>query len=148
MSKNRTNSISYNETPRENSLWKEGKEQYKKFMNIKLKRMTSALSFIFGILLTAVIVLPVVWVIFEIIEIYWYNINTVYIFLILCWVLFMFCNGLSNYITIKIVKAVETDMTDIQSIDDKAVFFYQSLNFGFGLFILLVLVFFFIGAMS
>lgn len=140
------NSIT-NEKPRQKNLWRTGKDEYKKFMSIKLKKSTSLLSFIFGILLTAIVVLPVVWFVFEIIEIYWYNINTVYTFLILSWVLFMFCNGLSNYITIKIVKSVETDMTDIQALDDKAIFFYQTLNFGFGIFILIILVFFFIGAM-
>ena len=55
-------------------------------------------------------------------------------------------NGLSNYITIKIVKAVEKDMDDVQAIDDKAVFFYQTLNIGFGLFILAIIAFFFVNS--
>lgn len=135
-----------NQNSKPRGLWRTGKDEFKKFMDIKLKKKTSTLSYLFGILLTALPIFPIVWFIFEIIEIYWYNVNTVYIFLILSWVLFMFCNGLSNYITIKIVKAVEKDMDDVQAIDDKAVFFYQTLNIGFGLFILAIIAFFFVNS--
>lgn len=130
------------------SLWKYGKKEFKRFMNIKLKRKTSTLSFLYGILLTAIPLLPIAWILFELVEIFWFEPSTVYIFLTIAWVLFMFANGLSNYLTIKLVKVKEKDMTDIQSINDKAVFFYQSLNIGFGIFILCVLVFFLVMAMQ
>lgn len=132
---------------KQSSLWTYGKKEYKKFMNIKLKRKTSTLSFLYGILLTAIPLLPLAWLLFEIIEIKWYNPNTVYIFLSIAWVMFMFANGLSNYITVKIVKSYEKEMDNVQQINEKAIFFYQSLNIGFGIFILFVLIFILVEAL-
>lgn len=129
-------------------LWTFGKKEYKRFMNIKIKRKTSILSFLYGILLTAIPILPIAWFLFELVEIFWFQPSTVYIFLTIVWVLFMFANGLSNYLTIRILKVKEKDMSDLQSINDKAVFFYQSLNIGFGIFILAILVFFLVEAMQ
>ncbi|CCY07636.1 MAG: hypothetical protein MRZ09_00760 [Coprobacillus sp.] len=129
-------------------LWTFGKKEYKRFMNIKIKRKTSILSFLYGILLTAIPILPIAWFLFELVEIFWFQPSTVYIFLTIAWVLFMFANGLSNYLTIRILKVKEKDMSDLQSINDKAVFFYQSLNIGFGIFILAILVFFLVEAMQ
>ncbi len=129
-------------------LWTFGKKEYKRFMNIKIKRKTSILSFLYGILLTAIPILPIAWFLFELVEIFWFQPSTVYIFLTIAWVLFMFANGLSNYFTIRILKVKEKDMSDLQSINDKAVFFYQSLNIGFGIFILAILVFFLVEAMQ
>lgn len=129
-------------------LWTFGKKEYKRFMNIKIKRKTSILSFLYGILLTAIPILPIAWFLFELVEIFWFQPSTIYIFLTIAWVLFMFANGLSNYLTIRILKVKEKDMSDLQSINDKAVFFYQSLNIGFGIFILAILVFFLVEAMQ
>ena len=129
-------------------LWTFGKKEYKRFMNIKIKRKTSIRSFLYGILLTAIPILPIAWFLFELVEIFWFQPSTVYIFLTIAWVLFMFANGLSNYLTIRILKVKEKDMSDLQSINDKAVFFYQSLNIGFGIFILAILVFFLVEAMQ
>ena len=129
-------------------LWTFGKKEYKRFMNIKIKRKTSILSFLYGILLTAIPILPIAWFLFELVEIFWFQPSTDYIFLTIAWVLFMFANGLSNYLTIRILKVKEKDMSDLQSINDKAVFFYQSLNIGFGIFILAILVFFLVEAMQ
>lgn len=123
------------------SLWSTGKSEFKKFMKIKFKKSTSNKAFIWGIVLTAIPVLPLAWTLFEIIEVYWYNPNTVYLFLAIAWALFMFCNGLSNYITIRMLKKYEPDMVDLQMIKDKAVFFYQTLNPGFGIFIFIIFVF-------
>ena len=136
------------DSQRTKGLWRTGKDEFKKFMKIKFKKSTNFVSYMFGILLTALPIFPIVWFIFELVEVYWYNIDVVYIFLLSAWVLFMFCNGLSNYITIKILKAYEKDMDDLQAIDDKAIFFYQTLNIGFGIFILIIIAFFFVSAMS
>lgn len=136
------------DTQRTKGLWRTGKDEFKKFMKIKFKKSTNFISNIFGMIFTAIPIFPIVWLMFEIVEVYWYNIDAVYIFLLTAWVLFMFCNGLSNYITIKILKAYEKDMDDLQAIDDKAIFFYQTLNIGFGVFILIIIAFFFVSAMS
>lgn len=129
------------------SLWSYGKSEFKRFMGIKLKRKTNIVSFLMGILFTAIPILPLGWVLFELVEVFWFNPSVVYIFLTIAWVLFMFANGLSNYITVRIVKESEKDMDDIQTIDEKAIFFYQSLNIGFGIFILIILIFFLVEAM-
>ena len=97
------------DSQRTKGLWRTGKDEFKKFMKIKFKKSTNFVSYMFGILLTALPIFPIVWFIFELVEVYWYNIDVVYIFLLSAWVLFMFCNGLSNYITIKILKAYEKD---------------------------------------
>ena len=61
-------------------LWSIGKTEYKRFMNIKFKKSTSTKAFLWGILFTAIPVLPLAWTLFEVIEVYWYNPNTVYLF--------------------------------------------------------------------
>ncbi|MBO4667703.1 MAG: hypothetical protein J5666_06250, partial [Bacilli bacterium] len=70
--------------------------------------------------------------------------RTLILFLAIAWGLLMIANGLSNYITIRIIKAYNKDLTDIQSLDDKAMWFYHTLNPGFGFFILLVMIFFWV----
>ena len=131
-------------TKKEKSLWRVGKDDYKKFMSIRLSRKTNILSFLLGILFTAIIILPYTFLIFQIVELFWFSRQTLILFLSIAWGLIMIANGLSNYITIKIVKAYDKDLTDIQSLDDKAIWFYHTLNPGFGLFILVIMIFFWV----
>ena len=77
-------------------------------------------------------------------EIYWFSRTTLVLFLSIAWGLLMIANGLSNYITIKIVKAYNTDLTDIQALDDKAIWFYHTLNPGFGIAMLIIMIFFWV----
>ena len=130
------------------SFWRIGKENSKKFNQIKLGRKTGILTFFTGIILTAILVLPIAIFTFEIVEIYWYNQRTMVIFLAIAWGLLMLCNGLSNYISVKMAKAINKEMTDLQELDEGAIFFYQTTNIGFGLFILVVLIFFGVSALS
>ena len=131
-------------TKKEKSLWRVGKDDYKKFMSIRLSRKTNILSFLLGILFTAIIILPYTFLIFQIVELFWFSRQTLILFLSIAWGLIMIANGLSNYITVKIVKAYDKDLTDIQSLDDKAIWFYHTLNPGFGLFILVIMIFFWV----
>ena len=133
--------------PKEKSLWKAGRDDYKKFMKIRLSRKSNIISFLFGILLTAIIVLPFTFVIFQIVELYWFSRKTMILFLAIAWGLLMIANGLSNYITIRMVKAYNTDLVDIQNLDDKAIWFYHTLNPGFGIFMLIVMIFFWVSAL-
>ena len=126
---------------KEKSLWKTGRDDHKKFMSIRLSRKTNIVSFLFGLLLTAIIILPFTFIIFQFVEMYWFSRKTMVFFLAIAWGLLMIANGLSNYITIRIVKAYNTDLTDIQALDDKAIWFYHTLNPGFGVFLLVVMVF-------
>ena len=132
---------------KEKSLWKTGRDDYKKFMKIRLSRKSNIVSFLFGILLTAIIVLPFTFVIFQIVELYWFSRKTMILFLAIAWGLLMIANGLSNYITIRMVRAYNTDLVDIQNLDDKAIWFYHTLNPGFGIFMLIVMVFFWVSAL-
>ena len=131
-------------TSKEKSLWRTGRDDHKKFMKIRLSRKTNVVSFLMGILLTAIIILPYTFIIFQIVELYWFSRRTLILFLAIAWGLLMIANGLSNYITIRIIKAYNKDLTDIQSLDDKAMWFYHTLNPGFGFFILLVMIFFWV----
>ena len=130
----------YNNKPElKESYYRFGKKQYKKFLDIKLNRKTNVVSFLLGILFTAIIVFPFAFFLFKLIELYWFKSSTVLIFLCIAWGLLMLCNGLSSYITVRIVQAYETDMLEIQAIDSKAIFFSQTLNIGFGIAIFILL---------
>ena len=133
-------------TPKEKPLWRTGRDDHKKFMSIRLSRKTNIVSFLFGILLTAIIILPSTFIIFQVVELFWFSRSSMVLFLAIAWALLMIANGLSNYITIRIVKAYNRDLTDIQALDDKAIWFYHTLNPGFGIFMLIVMVFLWVSA--
>ena len=126
----------------EKSLWRTGKYDYKKLVGIKFSFKTNLLSFLFGLLFTAVIIFPIACVVFQVIQLYWFSNKSIVIFLSIAWGLLMIANGLSNYISIRMLKAYNKDMTNLQSLDDKAIWFYQTLNPGFGIFMLLIMIFF------
>lgn len=125
------------------SLWHIGKEDYRSLCDAKLKKSTNIKSIFLGLLITGILVVPLAIFIFQFVEIYWYNNPQVmYLFLSVAFALLMFCNGLSNYITAKLVQYVETDMDNIQKLNSKAIFCYQFLNPWFAAFILFILMFF------
>lgn len=130
----------------EKSFWRTGKDDYKKLMSIKLKTKTNLGSFLLGLLLTALIIFPIACVVFQVIELYWFSHKTIVLFLAIAWGLLMIANGLSNYITVKVLKAFDKEMTDIQNLDDKAIWFYHTLNPGFGAFMLVIMIFFWVSA--
>ena len=130
------------------SLWKQGKEDSKKYNKIRLGRKVGLTSFFLGLVLTAIMVIPLACITFEVVELYWYNSRTMVIFLAIAWGLIMLCNGMSNYISVRIAKVMNKDMTNLQEINEFAILFYQSLNLGFGLFIFGVLLFFGVSSLS
>lgn len=131
------------EVKTEKSYWRTGKEQYREFCEIKLKKGTTAKSIFLGLILTAILVIPFAIFVFQFVDLYWFNTpNIMYLFLGIAFALFMVCNGLSNYISVKAVKLLEKDMDNLQNIDEKAVFYYQFLNPWFALFILVILIYF------
>ena len=128
------------------SIWRRGKDATKAFYKVKLSKKTNFITFFMGILLTAILIVPFACLLFEIVELYWYNEKTMVIFLAFAWGLLMICNGLSNFFTVKMCKAIETDMDDLQKINEYEILFYQTLNPGFGLFMFFVLMFFGVSA--
>ena len=128
-------------------LWRRGKDATKAFYKVKLSKKTNFITFFMGMLLTAILVIPFAFLLFEVVELYWYNQKTMVTFLAIAWGLLMVCNGLSNYFTVKICKAIETDMDDLQAINEYEILLYQTFNPGFGLFMFFILMFFGVSAL-
>jgi hypothetical protein len=124
------------------NLWSKGKEETKKFYEIKLNRSTNIITFIFGLVVTVIIIFPFAALLLEILEINWYKPQAIITFLSFAWGLLMISNGLSNFFTVKLAKCYARDMLELQAIDEYAILFYQCLNIGFGIFILVILLFF------
>jgi phosphatidylglycerophosphatase A len=121
------------------SLWKKGKQDIKKYYEVKLKKSTSIKTFLFGILLTVILILPIALLLLQFFKAYIYNLNIVLFVVILALVLLWFCNGLSNYFTIKLTKIYFKEDNKLQGIDEVAVLFYETLNPGFILFTFFIL---------
>ena len=51
------------------NLWSKGKEETKKFYEIKLNRSTNIITFIFGLVVTVIIIFPFAALLLEILEI-------------------------------------------------------------------------------
>ncbi len=124
------------------NLWSKGKEETKKFYEIRLKRSTNIITFIFGLIVTVILIFPFAALLLEILEINWYRPQAIIAFLSFAWGLLMISNGLSNFFTVKLAKCYARDMIELQAIDENAILFYQCLNIGFGVFILAILIFF------
>ena len=121
------------------SLWRKGKQDIKKYYDVKLKKSTSIKTFLFGILLTLIIVLPIALILLQVFKAYIYNLNIVLFVVILALVLLWFSNGLSNYFTIKLTKIYFKEDNKLQGIDEVAVLFYETLNPGFIIFTFFIL---------
>lgn len=121
------------------SLWRKGKQDIKKYYDVKLKKSTSIKTFLFGILLTLIIVLPIALILLQVFKAFIYNLNIVLFVVILALVLLWFSNGLSNYFTIKLTKIYFKEDNKLQGIDEVAVLFYETLNPGFIIFTFFIL---------
>lgn len=136
-----------NDNSKNQNFWIIGRNEQKKFYDIKLTTKTNIITFIGGLLLGAIIILPFGLMVFQYIQIYNYKaIFSFYILLI--WILLMLFNGLSNYFTLKLAQAYNKDMDSLQEIKAKYIFYYQILNIGFGIFSLIVIIFFGLGILS
>lgn len=131
-----------NDRVKEQNFWQRGKSEQSKFYDIKLKTKTSVITFIFGLLLGAVIILPFGIMMLQYLVMFGYDLSIFVFYLTIIWVLMMAFNGLSNYFTVKLAQAYNKDMINLQDIKPKYIFFYQIFNFGFGLVSLFVIVFF------
>lgn len=124
------------------SLWSRGKEHTKKFYDIKLNRSTNIITFLFGLVVTVIIIFPFAALLLGVLEMNWYKPQAIIFFLSIAWGLLMLSNGLSNFFTVKLAKCYARDMFELQAIDENAILFYQCLNIGFGAFTLGILIFF------
>lgn len=127
------------------SAWKKGKLEHNKFYDIKLNRKTNFITFTFGLITGAVLLLPLFLLLFQFLKVYGYDNTFFLLFIILIWILIMLFNGLSNYFTVKLAQAYNKDMINLQAIKPKYIFLYQTLNIGFALASLFIIVLFVIG---
>lgn len=127
------------------SLWRKGKQDIKKFYDVKLKRSTNIKTFLFGVLLTIICILPFALLLIQFFKAYVYNLNLVLLFALIAWVMLWVCNGVSNYFTIKLAKLYFSEDPKLNSVDEIAVLLYETLNPGFIIFTLFILVFVFVG---
>lgn len=138
-----------NELKNENiSLWKTGKRDIKKFYEVKLKRSTNIKTFLFGILITLIIMLPLALLLVQFYKAYIYNLNLRMLFLLIGWIMVWFCNGLSNYFTVKLAKKYFKEEPKLQNLDEVAILYYETLNPGFIIFTFFLLIFVFLGLMG
>lgn len=127
------------------STWTRGKRNIKKFYEVKLKRSTNIKTFLFGILLTFIVMVPFALLLVTLYKAFIYNLNLRMFFIITGWVLIWICNGLSNYFTIKLAKCYFKEDPKLNSIDEFSVFIYETFNPGFIAFTFFILIFLFLG---
>ena len=124
---------------KEVGLWRKGKQDIKKYYEVKLKKSTSIKTFLFGVLLTLILILPIALLLLQIFKAYIYNLDVVLFIVVLALVLVWFCNGLSNYFTVKLTKLYFKEDNKLQALDEVAILFYETLSPGFIIFTLFIL---------
>lgn len=127
---------------RKQSLWKQGKNNYKEFLDINFKKFTNFKIIFFGMLITALIILPFCLLLMQIWNVYHYNVQLNYLVVAICFVILMLCNGLSNLFTIKLAKLYSKERENVLKVDEWSIFFYQTLNPGFAFFVIVVFIIF------
>lgn len=127
------------------SLWRKGKQDIKKFYDIKFNKSTNVKTLVFGILITAVIIIPFATILIQILQAYVYQLNLCMFLMLIGWIMLLICNGLSNYFSIKLAKLYYKENPKLQNIDEMAVMFYETLNPGFIIFSFMVLIVLFFG---
>ena len=78
-------------------------------------------------------------------SVYYYNPSIKLFLIVIAWALLLLCNGLSNYFSIKLAKLYYKESPKLQSVDEWAVLFYETLNPGFIIFTFVVLIVLFLG---
>ncbi len=123
------------------NIWSKGKLEMKKYYDLKLKRSTDIKSMVFGLILTVIAVLPFAFILIDILELLYYHPLISRMLIIMAWMLLMVCNGLSNLFMVKLAKRYYPQNPNLTNIDEKSIFVYQSLNIGFGIFTLAIMIF-------
>lgn len=127
------------------SLWRKGKQEIKKFYDIKFNKSTNIKTLLFGILITAIIIIPFATILIQIFKAYFYQLNVCMFLVLIGWMMLWLCNGLSNFFTVKLAKIYYKENPKLQNLDEMAILFYETLNPGFIIFTFFVLLVFFLG---
>jgi len=131
-----------NDLNRQPNFWARGKREQKKFYDIKLNRSTNIKTFIFGFLISLIIMFPFAYMIYQYLIIFGYNRSIFGVYLAFFWVALMIFNGLSNYLTVKMAQSSAKDIINLQAIEARYILIYQMLNIGFGMFSLIIIIIF------
>lgn len=125
------------------SLWRKGKEEYKKFGDYHFKRSTFWKTTLLGLLFTLILVLPFIFLLVALFNSYFYLLSIRILLIVIAWALLSVCNGVSNYFTVELSKRYVTDDIKLQQMDSIAIMFYNCLNIGFMIFTLVLILFIF-----
>lgn len=121
------------------NIWKKGKAETQRYYELKLKKSTDFKTMIFGLLITLVAILPVLLIIVQLFKVYYYHATLKIVLIIISWLLLLLCNGFSNVFMVKLAKLYFPENPNLINIDEKAMFFYQTFNFGFIVFTLAII---------
>lgn len=121
------------------NIRKQGKIDNKKYYELKIKKSIDLKALFMGLLLTLILFIPIILLLVQLFYLYAYNPSYRSILIIAAWIILMLCNGTSNFISLKIVKAYLPDDLKIQCLNEKAIFVYQSTNIGFAIFTLVII---------
>lgn len=124
------------------NFWVRGKQDQMKFYDIKLNRKTNIITFLFGLISGALLLLPFGIMIYQYLLIYSYTITAFPLYITIVWILIMIFNGISNYMTVKLAQVYNKDMQNLQEIDAKNIFWYQIFNPGFAFISFLLIILF------
>ena len=123
------------------SLWRKGKEEYKKFGEYNFKRSTFWKTTLAGMLYTVICVLPLILILVALYNAFYYKLMFRIFLFVVAWGLLLFCNGLSNYFTVQMSKTYITDDEKLQAFDASAIMFYNCFNIGYMVCTLLIIIF-------
>lgn len=141
------NGTSKNNEEKKKSLWRTGKENTKKFYEVKTKKSTEIKSFLAGILLTFIVICPILLILITLFKAFYYDPRIKLLLISIAWGLLLLCNGLSNMFTVKVTKKYFPQDPKLMSVDEMSILFYQTFNIGFIFFTLVILIFVAIGVL-
>ena len=83
-----------------------------------------------------------IFVLIQFLFVYGYNRTVQFVFIAIIWICINVFNGILNYLSIRFSKSLEKDNQELQSIEEKYVFYYQLLNPVFAGLSLIIILFF------
>ncbi|MDD4212953.1 MAG: hypothetical protein PHY42_06135 [Bacilli bacterium] len=124
------------------SLWKQGKQDIKAYYELKLSKKTDYKAFLLAIPLTAIVILPFLLILIQFFKLYYYDFVVRFFLGIVAWMLLMVCNGLSNMFMIMLAKRYYPENPTLMKLSERAVFVYHTFDVFFGVFTLILIIYF------
>lgn len=124
--------------PKKMSLRKKGREDIKKYYELKFSKLLDALILLLSLVGAGLVLLPVILIMIQLFEIYAYLAGAIILLIFVCMLWLMLFNGISNFLQIELAKMILKD-EKVREIDSKAVFVYECTNIGFFFFLLAII---------